>query len=243
MHDPTERPVAAPPSVSSADTASGSGPLEAETPASDSAAKSAHGHFRAGEVIAGRYEVRRLLGRGGMGEVYAARDRELGAEVALKTLRPEKTADPASLRRFHREIRLARKVTHPNVCRIFDVGFAARGASELVFFTMELLAGRTLARTLAERGPLPPAEARSIAAEVAAGLAAIHDAGIVHRDLKTENVILVPSQDGVRAVVTDFGLALGQEGAERSTTGLAGTPHAMAPEQVLGRPVRDTPDL
>ncbi|HVS03653.1 MAG TPA: serine/threonine-protein kinase [Thermoanaerobaculia bacterium] len=186
----------------------------------------------AGDVVASRFEVRRELGSGGMGAVYEALDRELGAAVALKTLRPEVAARRDARDRFRREIHLARRVTHPNVCRLFDLFYD--DSRQLPFLTMELLPGETLAHRLA-RGPLPVAEALEVARRVAAGLAAAHGAGIVHRDLTSGNVILVDDRER-RAVITDFGLATAADLDVRLTLSgtLLGTPSYMAPEQLQG---------
>ncbi len=198
----------------------------------------------AGVVIAGRYEVIRLIATGGMGEVYEAQDRELGERVALKRIRGAAASDPGAIERFKREIQLARKVTHANVCRIHDLGVHRDGDGDgepEVFLSMELLAGETLAARI-KRGKLTTGEARPLLAQLAAGLGAAHAAGIIHRDLKSQNVILV---DG-RAVITDFGLArLGadQPGAAETTGAIVGTPAYMAPEQVSGGAITVATDV
>ena len=166
--------------------------------------------FQAGARVAGRYQVLDLLGFGGMGEVYAVRDLVLDQEVALKTVREgwgDRTRGTALLRK---ELLLARRITHPNVCDIHDLGVHAPGGDEeIAFFTMELLRGETLAARLARRAPMSPAEASPIVAQLCAGLAAAHAHGIVHRDFKSQNVILTADAEGrERAVITDFGLAL-----------------------------------
>jgi serine/threonine protein kinase len=196
-----------------------------------------------GELVAGRYRVVKLLARGGMGEVYHAEDQELREPVALKLIRPEIANDPRTIKRFRREVQLARKVTHRNVCRCFDVGYhRVDGKPPLTFITMELLLGETLAQRL-RQGRIPPAEATPLLRQMAAALDAAHRAGIVHRDFKSENVILVPSddaQEGVRVVVTDFGVARALAGPPRRGSSLTaagtkiGTPAYMAPEQLQG---------
>ncbi len=187
-----------------------------------------------GQLLAGRYRIVVGLGRGAVGEVYEAQDLELDERVALKILRPEIAGSDRTLQRFKREIHLARKVTHPNVCRVFDLVYHG----ELAFLTMELLEGETLADLLARRGRLPPAAALPIVRQVAAALAAAHAVGVVHRDLKSGNVFLVEATGGRRAVVTDFGLAaspLAGDAASLTATGeLVGSPAYMAPEQVRG---------
>jgi tetratricopeptide (TPR) repeat protein/tRNA A-37 threonylcarbamoyl transferase component Bud32 len=206
------------------------------------------------ELVADRYKIVRFIGRGGMGEVYEANDLELRQRVALKTVRPEIALDQQAIERFKREIRIAREVTHPNVCRIFDLGHHRRAPSgdEIAFLTMELLAGETLAERLCRTGRMSTAEALPLATQIAAGLGAAHRAGIVHRDLKASNVILVPSAEGqqtTRAVVTDFGLARASAASDRLTElstasgGIAGTPAYMAPEQVEGGEVTAASDI
>jgi serine/threonine-protein kinase len=179
--------------------------------------------------VAGRYEILGLLGTGGMGSVYRARDVELDEIVALKVLRRELVDAPGMLDRFRREVKLARRVTHRNVARAHDIG-EHEGEK---FLTMELIEGDSLAKVLA-RGRLPARRAIELAIMLCEGLTAAHDAGVVHRDLKPDNVILAP--DG-RAVITDFGIARAVEpGAASRTQGMPlGTPVYMAPEQVEGR--------
>src|SRR5688572_7061019 len=166
-----------------------------------------------GDVIAERYRIIRLIGRGGMGEVYEAHDLPLNEQVALKTLRGDLAGDETLLLRFHQEISIARKVTHPNVCRIFEVGIhRAAEQPPLLFFAMELLHGQTLSDRI-RAGRLTRDEAYPIAVQLAEGLQAAHRAGIVHADFKSATVILVPSATGVRAVITDFGVARAEPGS------------------------------
>jgi tetratricopeptide (TPR) repeat protein len=192
--------------------------------------------FEPGALIANRYRVLRFVARGGMGNVYEVEDEDLGTRVALKTIRTER--DPLHHERVRREINLARQVTHPNVCRIFDMGRHDpapddEGSAPITFLTMELLEGETLARRLRRDGPLDIATAQSVAAALAAGLDAAHRAGVIHRDLKSANVVLSP--DGERVTITDFGLARATN-TETTLDGdaLIGTPAYMAPEQVTG---------
>jgi serine/threonine protein kinase/tetratricopeptide (TPR) repeat protein len=198
-----------------------------------------------GEVIAGRFYVRAFLGRGGMGEVYAADDRELGESVALKLLRPEFSAEPAFVTRFRREIRLARRISHPNVARVFDlVQEPTHPLGPLHIYVMELLEGQTLALRLRRGASIPLAEAVGIARQLAAGLRAAHTAGVIHRDFKPSNVVLLEG----RAVITDFGLAApirpGTEEAQlRTTSMLLGTPGYIAPEQWAGQPASVASDV
>jgi eukaryotic-like serine/threonine-protein kinase len=196
--------------------------------------------FRADDVVAERYRIRRFIARGGMGEVYEAEDLELRQPVALKTVHPRDAAHEVAIERFKREIYLARRVTHANVCRIYDVGYHARadGAS-VIFLTMELLEGETLSERVRRKGILAPAEALPIARQMIAALTAAHSAGVIHRDFKSENVFLVPGASGTRVVVTDFGVARGIEqdqfAAQVTIVDAAvGTPAYMAPEQIEG---------
>lgn len=200
-----------------------------------------------GELLASRFRIVRFIGRGGMGEVYLAADTDLGGQVALKIVRPDLLSDPEFPSRFRREIQLARQVTHPNVCRIFDVGRDGSGAGERVFFTMEYLDGETLGEYLRHRR-LSPEEALPLARQVAGGLGALHEKSIVHRDLKPGNVMVVASSTGPRAVIGDFGLAravaTGSTVQGLSESGMvAGTPDYMSPEQLLGKPVTPASDI
>lgn len=204
--------------------------------------------FAIGELVAGRWRVIRYIARGGMGEVYEAEDTALKEIVALKTVLPQIVTNDRAIERFMREVSVARQVTHRNVCRIHDLGthrsegrLAARYASgEVPFVTMEMLRGESLAARLARRR-FDPDEALLVLRQMASALDAAHAAGIVHRDFKSGNVMLEPAADGVRAVVTDFGLARGiQPDARFGATvtmadGLLGSPAYMAPEQVDGR--------
>ena len=209
--------------------------------------------FAAGVTLAGRFLIRRFLAHGGMGEVYEAEDLELGERVALKTIRSEVASDARALARFRSEIHLAHRVTHPNACRVFDVfHHPAGGASgvDALFLTMEFLEGETLAERLARAGAWTPAQALPIVEHMAAALEAAHQAGVVHRDFKSANVMLVPDAGGtgVRAVDTDFGLArpAGDERAWAELTHsaeLMGTPAYMAPEQIEGLPATPRTDV
>ena len=195
----------------------------------------------------GRFVITRLIGKGGFGEVYEAADPQLSGRVALKTMRPESLSRTDYAARFRREIQLARKVTHPNVCRIYDVGRQEVRQNEIVYVTMELLAGQTLAERL-KGGPLRPAEALPIIRQIGKGLAALHEAGVIHRDLKPANVVLVSSDSGQRTVITDFGLAHQLEaetGLDSVTVAgeVLGTPAYMAPEQLSGKKVGTEADI
>ena len=186
-------------------------------------------------VLSERYRIVSLLGRGGMGEVYRAEDLKLGVTVALKFLPAKLRRDPSMLDRFIGEVRLARQISHPNVCRVFDIG-EVEGQH---FFSMEYIDGEDLGSLLRRIGRLPSEKAAQIARQLCVGLAAAHELGILHRDLKPGNVML----DGRgRARITDFGLAAlaGEvEGAEVR----AGTPAYQAPEQLAGEAVSIKSDL
>ena len=233
------------------------------TPLPDSTAETATPHpagafvpggaapaFAPGAVLDGRYRIVRFIAAGGMGEVYEAEDRMLGTQVALKTIRPELVARTQMLERFRREILLARRVTHRNVCRIFDLGHhpADESGPGLTFLTMELLRGETLRARLL-RGAMSAAEALPLATQMGAALAAAHDAGVVHRDFKSANVMLVPpgsNDPEPRVVVTDFGLAWAAGDDLDSITHpdhLIGTPAYVAPEQVEGHEVTAAADI
>ncbi len=191
-----------------------------------------------GTMIAGRYRVRRFIAAGGMGEVYEVDDALIGERVALKLIRKEAACKTDRLARFAEEIRLARRVTHANVCRLHDVGVDG----ERVFFTMELLEGETLCALLGRVGKLTVEQARPIVAQLLAGVAAAHAACVIHADLKPSNVVLA----GGRALITDFGLAVpccATIGCGCSMPHLIGTPAYMAPEQVEGGELVETTDL
>ncbi|HYO71749.1 MAG TPA: protein kinase, partial [Archangium sp.] len=201
--------------------------------------------FEDDELVGYRYRIRGLLGRGGMGEVYEAEDLELKERIALKVLRRELAERPGALELLKREVALARKVSHPNVCRLFDVGFHLRGTVRIPFLSMELLQGEPLSSVLRRGGALPPEEVSRLVRQLAEALGAAHGAGILHRDLKSANVLLVRGRadEAPRAVITDFGLARAMEESSREPAGLAGTPAYMAPEQLEGKPLTPATDL
>jgi tetratricopeptide (TPR) repeat protein/TolB-like protein/tRNA A-37 threonylcarbamoyl transferase component Bud32 len=202
-----------------------------------------------GAVLAGRFHIVGFIAAGGMGEVYEAEDKELSDRVAIKTIRPEILSQSDSVARFKREVQLARRVTHPNVCRIFDLFRhqpTVDGKAETVFISMELLNGTTLKARLPVGAPFSPDEAVPLIEQMAAALGAAHAAGIVHRDFKPGNVMLVPDtvKDRLRVVVTDFGLALPLlDSEECPSTGLHGTPAYMSPEQLVGRRATAASDI
>jgi eukaryotic-like serine/threonine-protein kinase len=192
-----------------------------------------------GEILLNQFRIVRLLGSGGMGDVYEAIDLELG-RIALKTIRPALAQDPAILARFKEEVLLARPVSGPNVCRIYQlyVPPKASGCPCAAFLVMEYLEGETLADRIEKGGPAAPKEALTIATQLCAALQAIHDAGVIHRDLKPRNIMLVPRHGSEQVVVMDFGLArVASQDASAAETGITmpghimGTPDYMAPEQ------------
>ncbi len=192
-----------------------------------------------GQVLAQRYRVQRLLGKGGMGAVYLADDEVLKELVALKVISSAFAADEqAMIARFGREAAAARKVSSPTVIRIHDLGEARPG---LLYLSMEYFAGRTLSELIAQRGIVPIKDVQDILQQVANGLEAAHSAGVIHRDLKPSNV-LVGERGAVKII--DFGLATTQMGEGLTATGaILGTPHYMAPEQVRGKPVDARTDI
>src|SRR3954467_731388 len=232
------KPVSRSKSVPSSDdvatidySATATSPLPTHPPSSSSRSSSrssavaeylmSEGRFLPGRLIAGRYRIIALLGKGGMGEVYRADDLTLGQAVAMKFLPEEATSHEGMLERFKNEVRIARRVSHPNVCRVYDVG-DLDGAP---FFTMEYVDGEDLASLLRRIGRLPQDKAVEIARQICAGLAAAHERGVLHRDLKPANIMLDGSG---RVRIMDFSLAAVGE----VTDIRAGTPAYMAPEQL-----------
>ncbi len=205
------------------------------TPSADSIA--AFQGLHAGVLFGGRYEILGVLGQGGMGAVYKARDRELDRLIALKVIRPELATDPAILQRFKQELILSRNITHKNVVRIYDLG----EAEGVRFISMEYVDGEDLRTILRRAGKLPPREAIAIIEQVCRALDAAHSEGVIHRDLKPQNIMR--DQHG-RIVVMDFGLArsLGESGLTQ-TGALVGTLEYMSPEQALGSQLDQRSDI
>lgn len=206
-----------------------------DEPRAARAGSAASRNFQPGTLIAGRYRVVAMLGRGGMGEVYRAEDIRLRQTVALKFLPPDVAGSPAWLARLHHEVRIARTITHPNVCRVHDIGEADGDT----FICMEYIDGEDLKSLLRRIGRLPSDKAMEISRQICLGLAAAHAGGVLHRDLKPANIML----DGRGQVrITDFGLAVLKEempaGEHR-----AGTPAYMAPEQMSGKPATVRSDI
>src|SRR6516164_3044898 len=185
--------------------------------------------FHEGDILGGRYEIQKLLGMGGMGAVYKARDMEVERVVGLKVIRPDLAGDPAILARFKQELILARQVTHKNIIRIYDLN----EADGVKFITMEYIEGEDLRSILLREGKLPPPQAAGIMVQVCAGLLAAHSEGVIHRDLKPSNVMC--DKTG-RVVIMDFGLARTVQGDGMTRTGMmVGTMEYMSPEQAMGR--------
>src|SRR6266446_5481127 len=188
-------------------------------------------------AVAGRYSLERELGRGGMGVVYLAREVRLDRPVAIKLLPPSKTADPRLRERFLREARTAAKLSHPNVIPIH----AVEEIGEFVFFAMAYVEGETLTERVRRRGPLPPSEAARVLRDVAWALAYAHGQGVIHRDVKPDNILLESSG---RVLVADFGIAGVVAGAGAIASGeVIGTPEFMSPEQALGEATDARSDL
>ncbi|MBX7118047.1 MAG: serine/threonine protein kinase, partial [Gemmatimonadaceae bacterium] len=189
-------------------------------------------------ALAGEFELEQELGRGGMGVVFRARDVRLDREVAIKVLPPERAADAETRTRFLREARTAGQLSHPHIVHIHRAD--ERGA--YAFFVMGLVDGETLAQRVRDRGPLPPADAVRHLREVAWALAYAHARGVVHRDVKPENIMIERGTN--RALVTDFGIARIERASSLTSEGLVvGTAHYMSPEQVQGQAVDGRADL
>jgi predicted Ser/Thr protein kinase len=208
--------------------------------ASSSSWDAAHGDETAlepGTVLAGRYEILDVLGKGGMGSVYKAKDQELDRLVALKVIRPELARNAAIVDRFKQELRLSHLVTHKHVIRMYDLGEDAG----MRFITMEFVAGRDLRSIIEEKGKLAPVDAVGILRQICLALEAAHAVGILHRDLKPQNIM----QDAAgRVVVMDFGLARTIEGDGMTQSGaLVGTMEYMSPEQALGKDLDQRSDI
>lgn len=190
-----------------------------------------------GDALGGRYEILQLLGEGGMGAVYKALDRELDRPVALKLIRPELASNASMLARFKQELLLSRQVTHKNVIRIYDLG----DADGVKFISMEFVQGRDLRALIHEKKKLSPEEAVDIMQQVCQALEAAHNVGVIHRDLKPQNIM---REDTGRILVMDFGLARTMEGDGMTQTGaLVGTMEYMSPEQALGKELDQRSDI
>ncbi|HEU4414176.1 MAG TPA: serine/threonine-protein kinase, partial [Candidatus Angelobacter sp.] len=190
-----------------------------------------------GQLIGGRFEIREILGVGGMGAVYKAYDRDIDRTIALKCIRPDLASHPEVIHRFTQELLLTRQIAHKNIIRIFDV----RESGGLRFITMEYVDGHDLGSLLSDKGKLPSPEALEIIHQVCSGLAAAHSEGVVHRDLKPSNIMI--DRQG-RVVVMDFGVARAETGDGKTQTGaLLGTLQYMSPEQGKGEKVDARSDV
>jgi serine/threonine-protein kinase len=230
--------LAAAPAPVTARESPSSAPLDATLPHATSGfdAPAPHG-TEPGSVFAGRFEIRSMLGKGGMGVVYRAWDRQLGEEVAIKIAGAELAGDPTTVDRLRREAVSARRITHENVIRVFDLG----EAGGRFFISMEYFAGERLSDIVARSGPPTLASVKNICQQIAAALGAAHAAAVVHRDLKPQNVMTNPAG---RVKVIDFGIALAPHLRGLTATGLImGTPEYMAPEQIRGEEVDARTDL
>ncbi len=199
--------------------------------ARDRAALAPAGGGLIGQLIGERYQIERKLGEGGMGEVYLARHVLMGRSCAIKVVSAGLSHDPDAIGRFNREATNASRISHPNVCAVYDFGVTGEGA---LYLAMEYLEGRTLTKALAS-GPFPPERAVAILQQCAAGLGAAHELGIVHRDLKPDNIMLLDQKGRETVKVVDFGIAKAGtgEGQRVTRTGLVvGTPEYMSPEQL-----------
>ena len=202
------------------------------------------GRFQSGQLIAGRFAIVRFIARGGMGEVYEAKDQFLqDSGVALKIIRPEIAADATTSTRFEQEVLLARKVVHANLCPIYEIFRCDQPAPPFLFLTMRLLQGETLYARFEQSKKLETGEAVDICKQLLAGVAALHAGGVIHRDLKPNNVMLETGGSGLHVSIMDFGLARPHEAANTlfGSGVIAGTPGYMAPELLRGgRPTKAT---
>ncbi len=195
------------------------------------------GAFQIDKVIFNRFKILRFIARGGMGEVWEAWDSQLQERVALKTIRTDLVRHPEIVERFRREVRQARAISHPNICRIHELfSYETASGDKGIFLCMEFLDGPTLSEYLRHDGPFEPDAAFKLVQQLVQGLDSAHSLGVVHRDLKSKNIMLVSAGPGkLRAVITDFGLALNvltPDGGLHEVSG-QGTPDYMAPEQRL----------
>lgn len=200
--------------------------------------------FRTGEQIAGRFLVIRFIARGGMGEVYEVEDRFLqGTRVALKMILPEVAADEGASHRFEQEVLLARKVTHPNLCPIYEIFHCQEPPPPFLFLTMKLLGGETLDARLKQGTRIDRDDAGEIFRQMVSGIGALHRAGVIHRDIKPKNVMLDRSGGRVAVSIMDFGLARMHEAELTQVGAVAGTPGYLAPEIVNGGPPSQAGDI
>ncbi len=199
-----------------------------------------------GQVIAERYHITRKLGEGGMGQVYLAEHVKMGRRCAIKIMTPGTMTDPDAISRFNREAANASRISHPNVCAIYDFGETPDG---LIYLAMEYIEGKSLTDLLEEAGILPLARSATMIQQCAEALQVAHDLGIVHRDLKPDNIMVGTARGKDNVKVVDFGIAkamAGEEGGKQKVTKtgfVVGTPEYMSPEQLSGDPVDGRSDL
>jgi serine/threonine protein kinase len=190
-----------------------------------------------GAIFAGRYQIVEEIGKGGMGTVYRGLDKKLNEEVALKIIKPEIAVDEITIERFRNELKLARKITHKNVCRMFDF----HEEEGTPYITMEYIEGESLKDFILKKGKLPEEQTIEIARQICKGLSEAHEIGVVHRDLKPQNIMIDAKHN---AKIMDFGIARSVEALGVTQTGiLIGTPDYMSPEQVEGKEVDHTSDI
>jgi serine/threonine protein kinase len=220
-------------------------------PISESIRTSWNTVFQPSTIVGKRYRILRLVARGGMGEVYEAYDSALHERVALKTVTSTSCDNAQAVRYLKAEVQLARRISHPNVCRIYDLGTHQIEATghEIYFLVMEFVEGECLGKKLRQGGAFPLDQAQSVAQQLLFGLRAAHDAGILHRDFKSDNVMLRTESDGkLTPVILDFGLAkaMNESGliaTTQSSQAMVGTLGYMAPEQIEGAPLSTASDL
>jgi len=239
IEPPPRRPIADPGATVIHPDASLEGGTSVRTPSGPRSYVTSYQNvvLQVGDVLGNRYEILALLGEGGMGAVYKAKDREVERVVALKLIRPEMASNPSILARFKQELMTAHQVTHKNVIRIYDLS----EADGVKFITMEFVEGSDLRQLYREQGKLPPDEAVDIIRQVCMALDAAHSAGIIHRDLKPQNIMRDKSG---RILVMDFGLARSVQSEGMTQTGaLLGTIEYMSPEQAMGKTLDQRSDL
>ena len=209
-----------------------------------------HTTFQPGTLVGNRYLIRRFIARGGMGEVYEAFDREVQERVALKTVTSTACDNAGAVRRLKAEVQLAQRISHENVCRIYDFGTHVMpdAGGQISFLTMEFVEGETLGQRIRRSGALPVHEARTLGRELLYGLCAAHEAGVLHRDFKSDNVMLRENPSGGSSpLILDFGLARaldeGSRDSSRSHPNLLGTFRYIAPEQLQGHPHTTASDV
>ncbi|HMV33518.1 MAG TPA: serine/threonine-protein kinase, partial [Gemmatimonadales bacterium] len=199
-----------------------------------------------GQVIAERYHITKKLGEGGMGQVYLAEHVKMGRRCAIKIMMPGTMSDPDAISRFNREAANASRISHPNVCAIYDFGETPDG---LIYLAMEFIEGKSLSGLMEDAGTLPLARAAAIVTQTAEALQVAHDLGIVHRDLKPDNIMVITARDKDTVKVVDFGIAKaigGDDGKAQKVTKtgfVVGTPEYMSPEQLAGDAVDGRSDL